>query len=165
MGYTQENPQLGWTNPPVPRPWARSGAQEDPECCIWVFVAGGATDGGTHFKLKAVDFDHPEGPKDLSKIGSFVTVHERDPEKCDTRIYGRPPARPWIWHLGSSQQQQICCARPGDIRLPTYTCPWAHPQLYCLCRGLETEPPFPKECCALKGPVGTHTMRRARRHT
>lgn len=135
MGYAQKIPQLGRTNSLLPY-----GLVLRRTLGLWVSVAGGATDGVTHFKLKAVDFDHPEGSKDLSKIGGFITVHERDTEKCNTRIYARPPAHHWIWHLGSSQQQ-ICCARPGDIRLPTYTCPWAHTQLRCPCHGLGTESP------------------------
>lgn len=34
----------------------------------------------THFKLKAVDFDHPEGPKDLSKVRGFIAVPRREVE-------------------------------------------------------------------------------------
>lgn len=34
----------------------------------------------THFKLKAVDFHHPEGPKDLSKVRSFIAVLRRETE-------------------------------------------------------------------------------------
>lgn len=34
----------------------------------------------THFKLKAVDFDHPEGPKDLSEVRGFIAVLRREAE-------------------------------------------------------------------------------------
>lgn len=34
----------------------------------------------THFKLKAVDFDHPEGPKDLSEVRGFIAVPRREAE-------------------------------------------------------------------------------------
>lgn len=84
----------GWTILPLPRPGTRLRRAQG--CGSGVPVAGehGAQLGEgtaaelTHFKLEAVDFDHPEGPKHLSEVGGFIAAPRREAESV-TRA---PPA-------------------------------------------------------------------------
>lgn len=79
----------------------------------------------THFKLKAVDFDHPEWPKDLGKVGGFITAPKRETE---IESHGHPPpcARPPACPMDSAWLQETCCAMPGVTVLPLPVCRCPH---------------------------------------
>lgn len=66
-------PMLGWTN-----------LAQGCDGGLWrrehTGHSWGAASHFTHFKLEAVDFDHPEGSEDLSKVGGFITVPRRQAE-------------------------------------------------------------------------------------
>lgn len=116
----------------------------------------------THFKLKAVDFDHPEGPKDLSKVGGFIAVPRREAE-----IITQAPVTlcqaPSLPHgFPTATGGMLCCPwlptnAPLALVLPPLGTPWlcwpwgwgSHVVLVGLA--------VPRQA--------TRTMQRARRHT
>lgn len=74
QGCTMGTPVLGQTN--LAQGCDGGLGQQEDTGHSW----GGTASHFTHFKLEAVDFDHPEGPEDLSEVGGFITVPRREAE-------------------------------------------------------------------------------------
>lgn len=181
-----KSPVLGWTN--LPQAWVRGLEQQ-----VWGVhgrrtqgTAGGRDSIRTHFKLKAVDFDHPEGPEDLSKVGGFITVPRREAEIvtwAPTALCQTPSAP---LHGSDTTGGHLLCCAWGHYAAPAHlqtSCllwpchPSGHPlallavpqtgdrvSLRCLSGSPCPEGLVLRVPC-LPHAMGTRTMQRARRRT